>query len=75
MTIRNLLPAGLRVGGLKVASIDDRRMLLHIADNKRGRGRHALLSARLLEILRAYDAAPRSCASLIDGHNHPAAPA
>lgn len=49
--------AGLRVGEvvrLKVSSIDSQRMLLHIEDGKGGRDRYAMLSPRLLEILRAY---------------------
>ncbi len=49
--------AGLRVGEvvrLKVSSIDSRRMLLHINSGKGGRDRYAMLSPRLLNILRAY---------------------
>jgi integrase/recombinase XerD len=49
--------AGLRVGEvvrLKVASIDSQRMLLHIEAGKGGRDRYAMLSPRLLDILRAY---------------------
>jgi site-specific recombinase XerD len=49
--------AGLRVSEatrLKVASIDSKRMLIHIENAKGGRDRYAMLSARLLEILRAY---------------------
>lgn len=49
--------AGLRVGEvarLKVSSIDSQRMLIHIENGKGGRGRYAMLSPRLLEILRAY---------------------
>jgi integrase/recombinase XerD len=49
--------AGLRIGEvvrLKVGSIDSERMLLHIAGGKGGRDRHAMLSPRLLTILRAY---------------------
>jgi integrase/recombinase XerD len=49
--------AGLRVGEvarLKVCSIESSRMLLHIEDGKGGRDRYAMLSPRLLDILRAY---------------------
>jgi len=49
--------AGLRVSEvvrLKVASIDSRRMLIHIENGKGGRDRYAMLSPRLLEVLRAY---------------------
>ncbi len=49
--------AGLRVGEvarLKVAAVDSKRMLLHIEKGKGGRERYAMLSRRLLEILRAY---------------------
>jgi len=49
--------AGLRIGEvvcLKVGSIDSERMLLHIEGGKGGRDRYAMLSPRLLEILRAY---------------------
>ena len=49
--------AGLRVSEvcrLKVASIDSERMLIHVEGGKGGRDRHAMLSARLLDILRAY---------------------
>ena len=49
--------AGLRVGEvarLKVAAIDSRRMLIHVENGKGGRDRYAMLSPRLLEILRAY---------------------
>jgi len=49
--------AGLRVGEvarLKVASIDSKRMLIHIENGKGGRDRYAMLSPRLLKILRAY---------------------
>jgi integrase len=47
--------AGLRIGEvvrLKVAAIDSKRMLLHIESAKGGRDRYAMLSPRLLEILR-----------------------
>jgi integrase/recombinase XerD len=49
--------AGLRVGEvvrLKIGSIDSGRMLLHIEGGKGGRDRYAMLSPRLLKILRAY---------------------
>ena len=48
---------GLRIGEvvrLKIASIDSERMLLHIEGGKGGKDRYAMLSPRLLEILRAY---------------------
>jgi integrase/recombinase XerD len=49
--------AGLRIGEvsrLKVNSIDSKRMLLHIEGGKGGKDRYAMLSPRLLDILRAY---------------------
>src|SRR5215471_2547573 len=49
--------AGLRIGEvcrLRVEDIDSKRMLLHIRNAKRGRERHVMLSARLLETLRSY---------------------
>jgi site-specific recombinase XerD len=49
--------AGLRVSEavrLKVTSIDSQRMLIRIENGKGGRDRYAMLSPRLLEILRAY---------------------
>jgi integrase/recombinase XerD len=49
--------AGLRVGEvarLKVASIDSKRMLIHVEDGKGGKDRYAMLSPRLLEVLRVY---------------------
>ena len=49
--------AGLRVGEvarLKVPSIDSERMLILIENGKGGKDRYAMLSPRLLEILRAY---------------------
>jgi integrase/recombinase XerD len=49
--------AGLRIGEvvrLKVAAVDSTRMLLHIESAKGGKDRYAMLSPRLLEILRAY---------------------
>lgn len=49
--------AGLRVGEvvrLKVGAIDSERMLLLIEEGKGGKDRYAMLSPRLLQILRAY---------------------
>src|SRR5271167_4438567 len=49
--------AGLRIGEvarLKVGSIDSERMLIHIESAKGGKDRYAMLSPRLLEILRTY---------------------
>lgn len=49
--------AGLRVGEvarLKVTSIDSERLLIHVEDGKGGKDRYAMLSPRLLKILRAY---------------------
>ncbi len=49
--------AGLRVAevaSLKVGDIDSRRMLIQVERGKGGRGRHALLSADLLALLRAW---------------------
>ncbi len=49
--------AGLRVAevaSLKVGDIDSRRMLIQVERGKGGRGRHALLSADLLGLLRAW---------------------
>jgi len=49
--------AGLRVGEvcrLQVPDIDSGRMLLHVRDGKGGRERYAMLSPRLLGVLRAY---------------------
>jgi integrase len=49
--------AGLRVGEacrLKVASIDSKRMLIHAEGGKGAKDRHAMLSPRLLDVLRAY---------------------
>jgi len=47
----------LRIGEvvrLEPGSIDSERMLLRIEDGKGGRDRYAMLSPRLLEVLRAY---------------------
>jgi len=49
--------AGLRVAevaSLKVSDIDSERMLIHVVRGKGGRSRHALLSADLLALLRAW---------------------
>jgi integrase/recombinase XerD len=49
--------AGLRIGEvarLQVASIDSKRMLIHVVNGKGGKDRYAMLSPRLLDILRAY---------------------
>jgi integrase/recombinase XerD len=49
--------AGLRIGEvcrLKVASIDSERMLIHIEGGKGAKDRYAMLSPRLLDVLRAY---------------------
>ncbi len=49
--------AGLRIGEvcrLKVASIDSERMLIHVECGKGAKDRYAMLSPRLLDILRAY---------------------
>ena len=49
--------AGLRIGEvcrLKVASIDSERMLIHIEGGKGAKDRYAMLSPRLLDVLRIY---------------------
>src|SRR5277367_2210034 len=49
--------AGLRIGEvcrLKVSSIDSQRMLIHVEGGKGAKDRYAMLSPRLLDILRAY---------------------
>jgi integrase/recombinase XerD len=49
--------AGLRIGEvvrLKVGSIDSERMLIHVESAKGGKDRYAMLSPRLLDILRTY---------------------
>ena len=43
-----------RVVRLKVTSIDSRRMLILVENGKGGRDRYAMLSPRLLEVLRGY---------------------
>ena len=47
------LPIG-EVARLKVDVIDSKRMLIHIVNGKGGKDRYAMLSPRLLEILRSY---------------------
>jgi len=39
---------------LKVASIESARMLIHVEMGKGGKERYAMLSARLLDVLRVY---------------------
>jgi integrase/recombinase XerD len=54
--------SGLRIGEvcrLQTQDVDSSRMLLHVRDGKGGRDRYALLSPRLLEILRTYWRAER----------------
>ena len=54
--------AGLRVSEvcrLHIGDVDSDRMLLHIRDGKGGHDRYAMLSPRLLEMLRAYFRAER----------------
>jgi len=49
--------AGLRVSevvSLKVSDIDSTRMMLRVEDGKGGKDRHAMLSPRLLELLRDW---------------------
>jgi len=49
--------AGLRVGEvarLQVSAIDSRRMLIRVEHGKGGKDRYVMLSAQLLQILRAY---------------------
>jgi integrase/recombinase XerD len=62
--------AGLRIGEvsrLKVSSIDSKRMLLHIENGKGGKDRYAMLSPRLLDVLRAYWKRARSSLWLFPG--------
>ena len=57
VALTTVYAAGLRVGEvvrLKVCSIDSSRMLLHIEGGKGARDRFAMLSQRLLDILRTY---------------------
>jgi integrase/recombinase XerD len=54
--------AGLRVSeavALKVAAIDSQRMLLRVEQGKGGKDRYAMLSPRLLQVLRRYYKAAR----------------
>lgn len=54
--------AGLRVAevcALKPQDIDSKRGVIHVRNGKRGRDRYVMLSARLLEVLRAYWRAER----------------
>ena len=73
--------AGLRIGEvtrLTVGDIDSSRMLIHINHGKGGRERYAMLSPRLLEILRAYWRRTRSGHWLFPGrepHEHVSRPA
>jgi len=49
--------AGLRVSetvALKISAIDSRRMLIRVEQGKGGKDRYAMLSPRLLEVLRRY---------------------
>jgi integrase/recombinase XerD len=49
--------AGFRIGEvarLKGAAVDSKRMLIHVENGKGGKDRYAMLSPRLLDILRAY---------------------
>jgi site-specific recombinase XerD len=49
--------AGLRIGEvcrLRTQDIDSRRMLIHVREGKGGDSRYAMLSRRLLAVLRAY---------------------
>ena len=57
MALMTAYAAGLRVGEvarLKVTAIDSRRMLIHVENGKGGRERYAMLSPRLLALLRDY---------------------
>ena len=57
MALMTAYAAGLRVGEvtrLKVTAIDSRRMLIHVENGKGGRERYAMLSSRLLVLLRDY---------------------
>ncbi len=48
------IDVALAVARLQVASIDSKRMLIHVVNGKGGKDRYAMLSPRLLDILRAY---------------------
>lgn len=68
--------AGLRVGEvarLTVDAIDSSRMLIHVVNGKGGRDRYAMLSPRLLAILRAYWRRARPATWLFPGQE-PGAP-
>jgi len=57
MALTTAYAAGLRIGEvarLKVAAIDSQRMLIHVESGKGDKDRLAMLSPRLLQILRAY---------------------
>lgn len=56
--------AGLRVSeavALKIADIDSKRMLIRVEQGKGQKDRYAMLSPRLLEVLRRYYRATRPC--------------
>jgi|SRR5450631_4182147 integrase len=55
--VRRRLRAGLRVfdvTNLKVSDIDSKRMILHVEQGKGMKDRNAMLSPRLLELLREW---------------------
>src|SRR5260370_7452343 len=57
VALTTVYAAGLRIGEvcrLKATSIDSERMLIHVECGKGGKDRYAMLSPRLLDILRAY---------------------
>jgi site-specific recombinase XerD len=67
--------AGLRVSevvALKVADIDSQRMLLRVEKGKGQRDRYAMLSPRLLQVLRAWYRAARPVEWLFPGWRVPA---
>ena len=54
---RRSYAAGLRIGEvaqLKVAAIDSKRVLIQVVNGKGGKDRYAMLSPRLLTMLRVY---------------------
>jgi integrase/recombinase XerD len=64
--------AGLRIGEvvrLKVGSIDSERMLIHIENAKGSKDRYAMLSPRLLEVLRTYWKRARPISWLFPGQD------
>jgi site-specific recombinase XerD len=64
--------AGLRVSevrSLKVCDVDSKRMILRIEQGKGGRDRHAMLSPRLLELLREWWLIARPQGWLFPGRN------